>query len=78
MSKEGIETIKVLYELKGMVKSNFEDTKGELLEIKDHLNKLNGQVSSNTKFKNKSLGGLKIIGFLLGGGIITFILTKIL
>ena len=36
MSKEGIETIKVLYELKGMVKSNFEDTKGELLEIKDH------------------------------------------
>lgn len=36
-----------------------------------HLAKLNGQVSDNTQFRLKALGGMIVIGFLGIGGIVT-------
>ena len=78
LANKNIDIIKTLYELKGMVKSNFEDAKEDLTEIKNHLKELNGKVSLNTAFRNKVNGGLKIVGILLGSGLTIFILTRIL
>lgn len=46
----------------------------KLENIEEHLVTLNGAVKDNTKFRYISLGVLKTIGYITGGGgVITFI-----
>ena len=73
VDNEIVKLIKVVYRMEGTMISKFDETKGDLKEVKDHLVKLNNSVYKNTSFRNKLNGGLKIIGILIGSGALIFI-----
>ena len=73
---------KVLFELKGMTEVGFRETKEELIQINEHLKKLNTQTEKNTKFRYSTKSGIKtlkyIIGIIIGGGgLITLVILLV-
>ena len=46
------------------------------ISIERRLDKLNGAVESNTKFRLISIGALKVVGVLIGGGGIVFLFVR--